>query len=152
MNLKDATIEELEQELGKRNKNEDGDSLVYMEELYSQGYAIDWRRRSNCKWTTYVNSDKNILEFETSVYLYRITAKYADIYDAKTMDFETWARGVLNRGMICKGIFSSQDGSREYYGVKWDYFRYRNSKSLIFADSTNTIKHASGHAGMMWRQ
>jgi len=41
----------------------------------------------------------------------------ADKFKPECMDFETWARAVLDRGEICKGVGCT--GATEVDGLKW---------------------------------
>ena len=78
----------------------DGDTLEEMKavwdkfgkgsvDLYYYGGTDGWRRLD--RWS------------ECTAGKLRITAKHADTFDPECMDFETWARAAIGRGMICRG-------------------------------------------------
>ncbi len=79
-------------------RNGDGDSIKDMRAVYE--------KFGNKGVECYVNGhtwmEAGYFDFDCSVGCYRITAKYADKFDPDCMDFETWARAVIGRGMIVK--------------------------------------------------
>lgn len=51
--------------------------------------------------------------FSMGVNHIRIAAKHADVFDPARMDFETWARAAIGRGMVLRG--ECHDGSCGYF-------------------------------------
>jgi len=90
------------------DRNADGDSFEDMKKVWDEGNALDWAQHPDwIRWYTFTtdNYEHNTFAITAKtdanfVNHIRITAKHADKFAAACMDFETWARAAIARGMV----------------------------------------------------
>jgi len=115
-------------EAGKRETkrpetNADGDTIADMRAVQDRfGAGSVQNIRLDCSGWSPVRS---LWGFDGAASDYRITAKHATIFDPDCMDFETWARAAIGRGLVCRGKGKMNTG-----GTKTCYCSTINSGSM----------------------
>jgi len=80
-------------------RNADGDTLEDIKRAWKNKQAIDYSEFGKAFWQRFITN----LHFGAPVAHYRITAKHADKFYSKCMDFKVWARAAIDRGEIKRG-------------------------------------------------
>jgi len=136
--------------LAETATNADSDTLADIKAAWEQSNSVDicvvdggigehtWHTRNKGTSPCYI--------FYRPVSAYRLTARHADTFDPTCMDFETWARSAIGRGMVLRG--EDEDGVT-VLAERWG----RNGTHAIGAVFTKRYKGCvvtSGDAGMKW--